>query len=360
MSTELVKISVYTDTAHLRYLEELKASITERIELDAKQHAQQNMPKTKRQLHTLSYNYIEAMVQSGIDKTQQLLLPVSGIAVSKQMQKDGQDTITGLFNDLRDAEQAAKPVRNEVETLKPDLRFRKERRWAHIGMGVIAVTDGVSAYPGFRYAGFPLVAACATSLGVIAAIYYGLSYAAGFILRAKTTLWRRVRYAGVLGLYAAGFYGLAVLRATAYNHVPAYMETGVQDSGDIAAWSIAVISTLTAWLGLYLSLVFYQSKEEKRKYQDYEDKCVELKKAEDGIAGIKTAIQNVQKSAGTQAAGALACWEFAKACEADLQNFALQAAEEYKARNLRHRTDGLCPDFFADPPEFSFRTFFSN
>ena len=87
---------------------------------------------------------------------------------------------------------------------------------------------------------------------------------------------------------------------------------------------------------------------------------IELEKAENIVTGIKQRIEEIHTTTGIQAGQALSRWEFARVCEADLQNFALAAAEEYKARNLRYRPDGLCPDFFADTPEFTFRTFFSN
>jgi hypothetical protein len=362
MNTTITTIQLYVDPAHAGYLEKLKQDIAYRVKLDGKHHGEQNKPNTEPELRALILNLIQTTLQGGIDRNQEVYQPISGMFVAKQIMSDAQKKVAGLVNIRRDNEHKLGILRKEAEVLKPDLRLIRARKLAKYGMAIIAITDGILSYKGFRFASFPLIGAIGASTGVAAAIYFGAEYLGKYIAKATTPFQKRLRWLKSLVPYGTSFYGLAVLRARAYNHVTHYAggTPGVVLPNHATALSIACMSFLFYWLALFLSVHFYKSDEELKREQDYVEKSNEVIALEGLIKANEDECSATMQKANTEASLALAKYEYALSCECGLKTFAKQIAEEYKTINLRFRTDGKCPEFFARIPEFQFTTFFDN
>jgi hypothetical protein len=110
-------------------------------------------------------------------------------------------------------------------------------------------------------------------------------------------------------------------------------------------------------IGLYLSSKFFRTKEERLKEQAYEEKCDALRTLQQSITDNEAEIEKVRTDKITRMTLAVKMYEYALYQERGLVNFAQQAAEAYKQKNLRHRTDG-CPAFFCEKPMFHFMLFF--
>lgn len=362
MNTSIATVPLYVDPAHTGYLEKLKQGLHDRVKLDGKHHGEQNRPNTEPELRALILNLVQTTLQGGIDKNQEIYQPISGMFLAKQIMANAQNKVTGLANIRRDNEHKLGILRKEAEALKPDLRYIRARKLAKYGMAVIAITDGILSYKGFRFASFPLIGAIGASTGVAAAIYFGAEYLGKYIARATTPVQKRLRWLKSLVPYGIGFYGLAVLRARAYNHVTLYAggTPNHVSPNHATALSIACMSFLLYWLALFLSVHFYKSDEELKREQDYADKCNEVTALEELIKANENKCNTTLQKANTEANLALAKYEYALSCECGLKTYAKQMAEEYKTINLRFRTDGKCPEFFANIPEFHFNTFFDN
>jgi len=357
----LMTVPNYVDPAHRGYIEKLKLELHDRIKLDGKHHGEQNKPNTEPEMRALILNLIQTTLQSGMDTNQQLFQPISGMFVAKQIMADAQKKVDALANIRRNDEHRLGILRKQAEALKPDLRLIRARELAKYGMAAIAITDGILSYKGFRFASFPLFGAISTSVGVAAAIYLGAEYLGKYIARSPSSRQKWLRWLKSLTPYGIGFYGLAVLRARAYNHVTHYAGDMAPTSPSHAtAISIACMSFLLYWLALFLSVHFYKSDEELKREQDYADKCKEVADLEAKIKANEDECQTILQQANAEAGLALAKYEYALSCECGLKTYAKHMAEEYKTMNLRFRTDGKCPEFFAHIPEFHFNTFFDN
>ncbi len=361
MNTDITKLPQYADPAHTGYLEKIKGDLHDRVKLDAKHHGEQNKPNTEPEFRALILNLIQTTIQSGIDKTQEIFLPVSGIVVSRQILAEAQKKTDKLDVTHRDLEHRQTALHKRVDAVKPDLMHIRNRKIVMLVMIVIAVMDGYLSYAGFRFASLPLAGALLASFGVAAAIYYGAHYLGKYIAKATTAWQKRIRWLISLAPYACGFYYLAVLRAGAYNHVTHYATTATPTiSNHVTATSIAALSFLLYWLSLYLSTHFYKSDEERKREQDYTELCKEIAEVDGLIRDNREECVSIQQKAHAEANLALATYEYALACECGLKTYAQQMAEEYKTINLRFRTDGTCPEFFARIPDFNIKTFFQN
>jgi hypothetical protein len=365
MKQELILSEVqYIDLEHEGYLNNLKQQVTERGELQGKQDGTQNKPKTADGHRALILNYIEVTVQGCIDRNQQRYLPVSGVAIARHIEIQAGKKVHDLRNSINDDEHSLRDAKNEAERLKPDVKLIAIRKWVLAALVFIACAEGFFSYVPFRHASFPVLAAIVASIAVAFGVGLSSHHLGGWIKQAKAWPQTAARYAVVLTLAIVGFSYLAMLRANAYNHkfnpTTSAHEAASHTNSTTSASAIAVVSILLYWVALFLSARYFRTKEERLQEQAYEEKCGDVSRLENGIAGKEKEIVETTANKNTEISVAFKKWEYALSIERMLINFAQEASEAYKQKNMRHRTDEVFPIFFSYKPQFNFNTFFTN
>lgn len=364
MEKTIIKTSgFYADPAQEAYLQQKKEHLLATIELQGRQDGSQNRPKTLDEYRAMALLYIEATIQSCINIIQQKYLPISGMGRAKIIEQDAVKKETEVQIALNEDERKLQVAEGEAKRLKPDVKLIIIRRWVMAGLIFIAAFEGWASYMPFRYSNFPILLALAASIGVAVAVGLASHHLGGGIRKATTTAQAVVRYLVALVPGIIGFGYLGVLRANAFNHT-SRLAVGTHEVMNeprcASAVAIAVISILLYWIGLFISAKFYRTQAERVQEEAYETKCVEVADLKASIAQKQAEINDIRQDKAQQIALAFATYEYALAQERGLISFAYEVAEIYKQRNLRHRTDGQCPDCFSHKPTFNFTTFFQN
>lgn len=352
----------YADITHDAYINALQEELTSYSEIQGRQNGIQNKPVTEPELRAYIMNAIESKVQSALDHNHQIYLPVSGMVLANKIQADAKGKITGIKSSLAEDEHKLGPLEDKKKELIADPKKRLIRMLVYIGAGVISLAEGYFAFEALRLAGFPKIAADCAALGIAIAIGFGTHILAGYIRKAQKPIQRIIRYSIVLIPAFIGFYVLGSLRASGYNSTidlnPHLNGAFVPQSGAIEGWKITIISFLLFVAALIFSIKYYKTEEEYNQDLAYDNVCAEIKKLIATIKGKHDEIEAIQKEADIRSADALIRYEYAIACENSLQAIARKSLEKYSQSNLRHRTDGSCPNFFSYPPVFNFSLFF--
>jgi hypothetical protein len=353
----------YSDPEHEATLSKINGDLIATVELQGKQDGSQHKPKTpiEHQAHVL--NLIEVTVQGAIDRNQQKYLPISGIAEAKLVEAEANKKEQELQNAIHEEEHAIPEADREVERLKPDVKLITIRRLVFTGLVFIAITEGWMSYPAFRHVSFPVIVAIIAAIAIAFAVGISNHHLGGYIKAAQNRAQFIRRYFISLIPAIAGFTVLGIMRANAYNNTT-NLQVGAQHiapqhHNTASAFSIAVISILLYWVGLFLSSKFFRTQVERMREQEYEEKCRALAALQKSIQDKKDEIVRVRYDKVSKMTLAVKMYEYAVYMERSLVNFAQEAAEKYKQKNLRHRTDG-CPAFFSEKPVFHFILFFDN
>lgn len=309
-------------------------------------------------------NFVESTIQPVIDSNQQKHLPISGIVIAQKTLSDAKEKIKPLKASLEDDEHKLRPLEEQKKEKAPNLQRRKQRRWVYIAAAIIAIAEGYFSFEAFRAASIPKIPALFLALGIGVAIGFGVHFLGGYIQKAKTGFQRIFRYCVALIPAFIGFYILGNLRAQGYNHIssliPHSNEIAAQQTGGVSGASLTILSFLLYLVALLFAVRFHKTDEESKQDQEYDRLCKEIDKLKIKMRSTKNEIDIIQKEANDKANEALARYEYALAIEKRLVSIARHSMEVYKASNLRHRTDGLCPEFFSYPPAFNFKLFFDN
>lgn len=355
---------VFVDSVNDGYISSLETELVNYSQLQGKQNGLHNKPVLEPEFRAYIMNYIESKVQSAFDRTQQLYLPISGMAVAQKLQSEATIKINALQSSFEDKEHAMRHLVEKKKRCTPDLQKRKLRLFVYLGTVIISIVEGFFIYEALRQAAFPKLAAFCASIGIAVAIGFGTHILAGYILKAQTRLQKIFRYSIVLIPAFIGFYVIGNLRANAYNNVvnlDTALEKGVVlSSPNVSEISITIISFLLFLITLVFSIRFHKTDAESLQDQEYDRVCIEIRKLNREMNDIKLSILKIQSETSQEVATALNVFEYALSAEKRLQSIANHALELYKESNLRHRTDGLCPVFFSYSPKFSFTLFFDN
>jgi hypothetical protein len=267
-----------------------------------------------------------------------------------------------LQNAINDDEHILRDASNEVKRLQPDVKHMQIRQLVFVGLSFIAVTEGYLSYPAFRHASFPVLPAISACVAIAFAVGITSHHSGGFIKNAQTRAQLILCYLISLLPAIIGFSVLGYMRASAYNHVSnLQVDTDhvIAHPHSASAVSIAIVSVLLYWIALFISSRFFRTKTDRLREHAYEEKCKEVAALKKGIDSKNDEIVRVRYDKIKQMSLAVKRFEYALYLERQLINFAQEAAEAYKQKNLRHRTDG-CPAFFCHKPRFNFTTFFNH
>lgn len=355
--------NIYADPAQDAAISNFEKEIIIYAETEGMHMGMQNKPDSQQSLHPFVKS-IESKVQHLHEKNHQAQLPIHGRVVASKLQTDTKEKIKGLQPKLYDMEHKIKQLEGKKKELKPDLKKRLLRRCVHVVISFIAGAEGYFTYEALRYASFPLFAAVVTASAVALGIGFGTHFFAGYILKAKTKLQRIIRYILLLVPSAIFFYVIGHLRADAYNNIInlslAPNDVMLPPTGGISTWNITLFSYIIFVLSLFFSIWVYKSKEERDKEKEYEAVCDEIAQCEKSMKSIQAEINQSAKEAQQKGAEALERYEYAVATEKRLQAVAKQALYAFIEKNMRFRTDGICPDCFSNPPAFQFTPFFKH
>jgi hypothetical protein len=364
MDKEIIVTNVqYENPEHEAALNEIKGQLLQEVELKGKQDGCQNKPTTPGEHQALALNLIEVKIQGAIDLNQQRFLPISGVAAAKLAEIEANKKEQELQNAINEEEYALPNAKKDADRLKPDIKLINIRKLVFAAMVFIALTEGFLSYPAFRRVSFPVFAAFIASVAIAFAVGIAGHHLGGYIKNARNKAQTIGRYIVSLLPAIIGFGVLAVLRASAYNH-DTNLQIGTQHvapqhHGGASAVAIAIVSILLFWVGLFLSSRYFRTKEERLQEQAYEEKCQTLAALEKSIQDKRDEIVRVRYDKITRMTLAVKMYEYALHQEHRLVGFAQEAAEAYKQKNQRNRTDGI-PSFFSEKPVFHFNLFFNN
>jgi flagellar biosynthesis chaperone FliJ len=352
----------YTDMATEALCNTLKQELTLFTDVEAKQHGLEGKPQHLPEWKAIFLNKVESTLQGGIDKNAQLL-PVSGVVVAQKGESEATDAIQPLEASLKDGELNLRQLEEQKKECTPDLRKRMVRKGGYIFTGLVAITDACLNFQTIRRIPLSLIPAIIAAATLAACIMLTTKVIAGFLYKAKSRLQFITRFCisaipVFIGFYILGYYRFRSNVTTASLNLDPH-QTPPADTG-MSGLGIACISFLLFISALLFLVKYYRSKEEKEKERCYDKACRELKEQQDKMNGIQENINTIKQNAREESAQALARYEYALTIEQRLKNLSKQIINDYIIKNLKFRKDSTTPEFFSNPPELTFRTFFDN
>jgi hypothetical protein len=352
----------YTDIASEAMCNTLEKELTLFAEVEAKQHGAEGKPQTMPEWKAIFLNKVESTLQGGIDRNAQLL-PVSSVIVAQKGETEATEKIAPLQAVLKDGELNLRQLEVQKNEATPDLHKRMVRKIGYIFTALISITDACLNFQTIRRIPLSVIPAIIAAGALAASIMLATHVIAGFLYKAQSRLQFITRFCVSVipvffGFYILGYYRFKSNATTANLNLDPH-QTPISDPG-MSGLGIACISFLLFLSALLFSIKYYRSREEKEKEKVYDKACRELKEHQDKMNGIQENINAIKQNARVESAQALARYEFAITIENRLKNLAKQVINEYIIKNLRFRKDSTTPEFFSNPPELTFRTFFDN
>lgn len=352
----------YTDMATDAMCSTLEKEMSLFTDVEAKQHGLEGKPQHLPEWSAIYLNKVQSTLQGGIDKNAQLL-PVSGVVVAQKGESEATDAIQPLEASLKDGELKFRQLEERKKEGTPDLRKRLVRKIVYMAASIIAIAEGFFAYEGLRRASLAKFPSFISSVGITVALAFGTHILAGYIRKSTTRLQWITRFCISVIPVFCGLQALGNLRANGYT-TAAQMNLSVEQNtipqAEVSGLAITTLSFLLFLAALLFSIKFYKSKSEAEFEAAYDKACKELKEHQDKMNGIQQSIDTIKQNARAESAQALAKYEFSITIENRLKNLAKQLINDYIIKNLRFRKDGTTPEFFSNPPELTFRTFFDN
>jgi predicted permease len=331
-------------------------------DVEGKNTGIENKPRSEAEMKAIIFNRIQTTIQGVMEENYRAHTPIHPMVVANKIEID--------------AKEEAKRVQAEVMQLNHDLEIANyehkqiklpfiKRYISYVILAClcfIGVGDALLSYSGFRFFGLPVSGAIVASIVVFLVVVLGGHFLGRAIRDAELKSQRMMRIA--LSLIAAFlfFLFLGMLRANAYNYddstAVAASFVSKAEHQDVTAYPIAVLSFLTFTLGLYISARFSLTKDQRASLQVYEVSERTIRRLRNEIATREKAIAEINRDKNEDVRTALATYETALANENQLIASADIALQRFINANLRHRTDGECPEYFSNPAKFQFKKFF--
>jgi hypothetical protein len=363
MKKTIVKATMYVDELFSAYILKIRTELLASQSLSGEQHGKLNKPTTALEYRAYSLNHIEAVIQSAIYKTKETFLPVSGVVVAQKARSIGEEKISLLTRERFDTEHLIQKLKERITRIGKNLPSKAKQALVLALLVVLGAADGYGSYAGFRLYGFPTPLALISCTGIVVAVTAGGHFLGRYIRFASNETIKYLRYIGTLALYGLGFIFLGFLRALAYGHIVHFTDSPgyapIDDVPQLSGWIIAIVSFLLFWSGLFLSIHTAISKEDTQRQKEVAEATEDLQAVEEKVANIDAEIEKTRTSTLADEALALTKFEYARYCEEQLIATAFEAANAYNQKNLRFRSDNLCPTFFSEKPSFSFQCFFN-
>lgn len=351
----------YIDSEHESALQGMKDRITTKVELQGKQHGEQNKPKTPDEHQALVLNQIEITVQEAINYNQQRFLPISGVAAANLIRVEAEKREGVLQRLIADTEHSLSGLEQEIDEHKPEIARLRFLQWIFWGLVFLSVTEGVLSYSAFRHYPLNLISSIFASLGVSVFVGMSTELFAGYIQKARSASGWIFRYGICLIPAILIFLKLGEMRVRAVTASPSIHIRGenvsAPESKEPSALAIAAISIVFYAVGLAVCARYRKTDGERIAELKYRELCKKGIAAKQEIRKLEDELRQVRDDKVAEINLALRCYEYALYIESRLMDFAQIAAQAYIQKNIRFRTDG-CPAFFSRKPHFHFKTFF--
>jgi hypothetical protein len=322
-----------------------------------------NRPENLIQFKATVLNSVETKIQEEINHNQSIYLPISGMVAATTIQKEAKEKIMPIQSLIKDIQHDQKMQEEIKKHCTPDLSKKRIRILTYWAAAIIAAFEGVWVWENVRIAGLGVLPSIATAIGVAIAIGFGTHYLARFIKHGNTKqhqIWRSVL---VLIPAFIGFWLLGNMRSTAYETTN-QMNLSLSHQGilqtAISGFTLSIFSFLLFLVGLVFSFFQARTKEEEGTDAQYDTACIQEKECQQKISTQQKIIDHIQNDANCKSTEALQNYEYALATESKLICLGKKAVEEFVTTNLRYRTDNQTPDFFANPPQLQYKTFFDH
>lgn len=354
--------TTFSDPEWENYLTDEKNKLLDEFETLGKEDALDgNNPKFANEYRRLTCEKAQAVTQTLIMENGARFTAHANLAIANQAKNDGYAALHPLKAEHR-------VERIELEKAKKDAKKNKPNRSKgfrlfilHCFSTIIALSDAVINYPVIRHIGFGKLASYVITGAVAVATFWG-AYKLGAYIMAATNLNERIkRFFISLIPYVFGFTLLAIARADYFSYKPVYEDTvAAQPITLFQVVTIGTVSTLLFWLALYLYSTMALTEEEITARDIHAQKEADVKELEENHIAKSYEISSKEQAILDKAAIALARFEYARNIEVQLYSFAQELLIKYIVTNRKYRTDGITPEFFFDPYQFNFTSFFNN
>jgi hypothetical protein len=345
---------------HHRY-QKLENELMAFAHMEGKQQGLVNKPATLADFKATVLNSIQTRIQEEIYHNAKENTPISGMVMANTIQREAKGKIIPLQSMSKDLEHEKQVCEGTKKQCTPNIPLWRLRKIVYCAAGLIAITEGFLAYEALRIAGLARIPSIATATGIAIAIACGTHYMARYIKHAQTRKQLLLRYALVLIPAFIGFWALGTMRADGYTTTSqmslAVGEQAIPHAG-ISGLTLAIISFLLFLVGLLFSVRFAKSKEEENVDTVYDTACQQENECDKKMAKNKQAIQQIQDDANKKSEEALMRYEYVTANENKLKSCGTKAVNEFITTCLRYKTDSITPEFFANPPQLQYKTFF--
>jgi hypothetical protein len=332
-------------------------------DVEGMNNAKHNKPVIFAEFKTYLLNPVQSKIQIAIEENQKLHLGMSGIVEAKIHQHDGNEKIKPLQSNLEDEEHKKAILLQKKNDCKPGLKKRVIRIWVNIAVVILSIFEGYFIFRAFQISGLSRLESAIYGLGVGLVLGLGTHFLAGFLEQGKSRKHFWLRFAIItLPLFLIFFY-FGSMRVSMYSealglNIDPNKSTNTESS--VPPTLLALISYSMFIVSLGAAMMYSKTKEERERDNEYDKVCKDINICDKKQKKITDEIKIISAEASTKSIEAFQRYEYARATENQLKAIAKKVIDDYIIKNVRHRTDGQIPEFFSNPPQLQFTSFFDN
>lgn len=314
-----------------------------------------NLPKNHPEYSAMFLNLLKSKIQTYIkgvelDKKQQ-----SQKAIAQVAQKTKDDRVRMLRADLIDDETQLQLLDNEIQSM-PLTRWDIVKYYLiKLLIVLLSFAESFMVYSAFRNNGIPTIGAIIASFGIGLGLFVITDYISHWLLASK-----KIWVAWLRGLFTSCavflfLYVISLIRVTGINNEAA-LNKGFSDvpvtTHSVPAYTLALISTGMFIIGLLITMWYGLTKDDKWILKQYFKKCWQLRKVKRKANKTVKKIADTEKEAFEVSKKAITIYDEAYTSQSLLNHYGNEAVALFISANMKHRTDGYCPPFYANPNEF--------
>lgn len=365
METQLTKVTVpanYTDPELELRFEEVKHDLLTTAEIDGKHDGKINQPTALRQYKVQTIAPMSSSIQAVIELNHSKHQLICDVGYVQKIRKDADEQVKALQNEEKAIEGVIQKKKEEVERLRCD-EPNPLKTWLYYGVliALVAVEGGLT-YLVVQQMANSVFVNILLSLAVVLITGIGLHASARYINAADTAKKRKWRYALVLGAALLFAIVLGVARTSVNNDAATLNSQIAMEAPSAAnsALSYVAISFMAFWVALALELRYGKRPEDEMKQKAFEEKRKELAALTAEAQRIGIQINEINHEVTHKCDWILRRQVYARDFETRLMALGQQAVDKYESTNLDFRTDRQCPEFFGEPIDFGFKTYFQH
>lgn len=355
--------TTFTDPEFEALFQKLEMEQPALAKIQAKQDGLTNSPMSKEHFWVQTLNPLKATFQKVLDINYARFQPVSDVAVIQNTRKTAEEKVHELTGELTEQSKKLELLQQEKEHLKKSIRPGMTSWKRRIIPFLFGITEGYLVFDMFSDSSLSFFVCLIW--GILAALItgVGLHLGANYISKAATERQKKWRTAQIVLSALALSVVLGTWRANNYSNsssVNSEVDLGSTASTvtHYSPWPFIIFSFAAFIVGLFLEIKYWISEEEKNRMKRYEEKCKEVKAAEQRVQEITKQIDEVKASAAYDSALIMRKQEYACGNEHRLMSLAREVLNIYESTNVEFRKDRLCPPYFGQQYDFGFSLYF--